>query len=196
MRHSIHVEGSAFGLRPVELPDASFIVQMRTADPSRTRYVHPISPDVELQRAWLAAYFQRGGDYYWVIERRATHQPEGLIGVYDMNHVASSAEWGRWILRPASLAAVESALLIYRVAFEQLKLDSLYCLTVADNQPVVSFHDSCGLRRAGILKAHFKLGEKSFDAVKHILVRQEWDSVRDRLAPQAQRIAQRFNQKP
>jgi hypothetical protein len=53
MRHSIRIEGYAFDLRPVEFSDAPFIVQMRTADPTRLRYLHPVPPDVERQRAWL-----------------------------------------------------------------------------------------------------------------------------------------------
>jgi hypothetical protein len=61
-----------------------------------------------------------------------------------------------------------------------------------DNHPVVSFHDSCGVRREEIRKAHFKLSEKSFDAVKHILSRKEWPATRDRLAPIAQITARRF----
>jgi hypothetical protein len=53
---------------------------------------------------------------------------------------------GRWILRHGSLAAAESALLVYTIGFEDLALDRVYNRTVSANQPVVSFHRSCGLR--------------------------------------------------
>jgi RimJ/RimL family protein N-acetyltransferase len=193
MRHDFRLQGFTFGLRPVELSDAEFIVELRTNDLERTRYLHPIPPEVQKQREWIEHYFARENDYYWVIERLASHQQEGLAGIYDLNSVERTAEWGRWVLRPGSLAAAESALLIYRVAFECLKLKSVHCLTVADNQRVVSFHDSCGLSRAEILKAHFKLGETSLDVVRHILMQQEWETVRNRLAAHAQRIARRLN---
>jgi RimJ/RimL family protein N-acetyltransferase len=193
MRHDLTLEGFAYGLRPVESQDAEFIVEIRTADTKRTRFLHPTSQSAEAQRDWIARYLKRENEYYWVVQRLRTRQREGVISIYDIDPRAQTAEWGRWVLRPGSLAASESALLIYRMAFEVLKLQSVYCLTVADNRPVVSFHDSCGLRREGIQKAHFKLGEESFDAVKHILTRQEWEPARDRLAGMAQMIARRFD---
>jgi RimJ/RimL family protein N-acetyltransferase len=196
MQHNLKIEGFGYWLRPVGEDDAEFIVEIRTADPERMRFLHPIPSDVSAQREWIARYLQRDNDCYWVVQRLGTNQREGVIGIYNVDPSAQTAEWGRWVLRPGSMAAAESALLIYRAAFECLKLESVYCLTVADNQPVVSFHDSCGLKRVEILKAHFKPGEKSFDVVKHILVRQEWKPVRDRLAAQAQLIAQRLNRNP
>ena len=192
MRHSYRLEGYAFALRPVEMKDADFIVQLRTGDPQRVRYLHAVAPDVEQQRSWLERYFARESDFYWVIERLESGLAEGLIGIYDLKPAESSAEWGRWILRSGSLAAIESALLVYRMAFEILGLNSLYCLTVADNLSVVSFHDSSGSRRSGVLPQHFKLGEVTYDAVKHVCTRENWPAVRNQLQPQAQLIGRRF----
>jgi RimJ/RimL family protein N-acetyltransferase len=90
------------------------------------------------------------------------------------------------------LAAVESALLVYRAVFERLKLDSVYCMTVAENLPVISFHDSCGLSRAGLLQGHFQLGDRKHDGVKHVCSRQSWPVVDQQLETQAQAIARRF----
>ena len=196
MRHSIRVEGYAFDLRPVELSDAQFIVAIRTAEASRVRYLHPISPDVELQRAWIARYFDRAGDYYWVIERRATRRPEGLIGIYGLDAVTSSAEWGRWILSAASLGAVESALLIYRAAFDRLMLDFAYCITVAHNESVLSFHDSCGLKRVGLLQDRFTLEDGVYDGVKHECSKAGYPAVVQRLESQAKMICQRLSRSP
>jgi RimJ/RimL family protein N-acetyltransferase len=192
MRHDIRVEGHAFALRPVERKDAGFIVELRSGDPSRTRFLHPVPPSVGLQEEWLDRYFERKDDYYWVVERRGSGAREGLIGIYDLDPHARIAEWGRWVLQPRSLAAVESALLIYRTAFDILGLGSVHCITVADNGPVVSFHDSCGLPKVEILKDRFRLGELSFDGVKHHCGASMWDDVRARLEPQALRIARRF----
>lgn len=192
MRHNHRLEGYAFALRPVELADAEFIVAVRTSAPERTRYLHPISPDVAAQRQWLEGYFARADDYYWVIERHEGAEREGLIGIYDLDRATASAEWGRWVLRPGSLAAVESALLIYRAGFETLGLQALHCLTVAENLPVLSFHDSCGLARLATLERRYTLGDGAHDAVKHGCTRAEWPALRARLEPQAQRIAQRL----
>lgn len=192
MRHSHQLDGWAYRLRPVALEDAELIIELRGGEGQRARFLHPISPDPALQREWIGRYLERPNDYYWVIERLDGKRSEGLIGIYGLKPDAQTAEWGRWILRPDSLAAAESALLIYRAAFEILKLDSIYCLTIADNLPVVSFHDSCGLPRVELLKQHLELGGQKYDAVKHLCTKESFATVRQRLEPQAQLIARRL----
>jgi len=191
--HDLRLEGYAFTLRPVQLEDAAFIVDLRTSDPQRVRYLHAVPRDAELQRQWLARYFERAGDYYWVLERRHGHgEPEGLVGIYDLDPDRRCAVWGRWVLRPGSLAAPECALLIYRAAFELLQLDMVYSLTAADNVRVLSFHESCGLQRGETLPNYFDLDSGPQHAVKHICTKESWPAIRERLAEQAQRIAARI----
>lgn len=192
MRHDHQISGWAFRLRPVTVADAELIIELRGGAGDRARFLHPISPDPTLQREWITRYLARENDYYWVIERLDGRRCEGLIGIYDLKPAERMAEWGRWILRPDSLAAAESALLIYRAAFETLKLDSMYCLTIADNLPVVSFHDSCGMPRVDLLRQHLELGGQKFDAVKHLCTQENFATVRQRLEPQAQLIARRL----
>jgi len=193
MRHDLRLAGHAFGLRPVELDDVEFIVALRTRDPQLVRYLHPIPPDVEQQRRWLRSYFERQNDYYFVVENRESRNRHGLVGIYNIDPIVQTGEWGRWILRPGSFAAVESALLVYRLAFEHLQLRSIYCITVADNLAVVSFHDSCGLERAASLPRHFELAGVKYDGVKHVCTQEKWPTVRGRLEVQAKRIARRLN---
>jgi len=192
MRHSHRVEGHGFDLRPVEPADAELIVELRTSDPQRVRYLHPVPPDVQQQREWLSHYFRRAGDYYWVVERRSTGEAEGLVGIYDVDEARRTAEWGRWLLKPGSLGATESALLVYRAAFEILGLDTLYCITVADNGAVLSFHDSCGLQRGVVLKDRFELLDGRHDGVVHTCERAQWPALRDNLEGQARLIADRW----
>jgi RimJ/RimL family protein N-acetyltransferase len=99
-------------------------------------------------------------------------------------------------LRRGSLAAAESALLIYRAAFDLLNLRTVYCVTVADNQAVLSFHDSCGLQRVELLRARFTLADGVHDGVKHACTREDWPALRARLEPHARRVAQRLSRFP
>lgn len=188
MLHDIAQEGPAFRLRPVRLEDAGFIVELRTMA-GHTRFLHPVSQDVEQQRVWLETYFRRPNDYYFVVEERVTQVPVGTVGIYDLDANRETAEWGRWILKPGSLAATEVALLVYRTAFEVLELRSVYCRTIAQNAQVVSFHDSCGLSRSGVLPSHFRLPDGVFDAIEHRLDCAEWPAVRELLGPRAHRTA-------
>jgi RimJ/RimL family protein N-acetyltransferase len=192
MRHNLIMEGYAFRLRPITDNDAAFVVELRS-NPELNRYLHASSNRVEDQLAWLARYYEREGDYYFVIERRTNGMPEGVIALYNIDLATSSGEWGRWILRPSSLAAVESAFLIYRTAFELLGLRSVFCCTVTDNDKVVSFHDSSGITARKLLPRHFELGGHRHDAVEHRVDLASWTGIKPRLEKLAQLTARRVH---
>jgi RimJ/RimL family protein N-acetyltransferase len=191
LKHDLHIRGFAFGLRPITLEDAEFIVQLRS-DPERTRFLHPVPLAVEAQRAYLKQYFDRENDYYFVIECHRDNSREGLVGIYDVDLQERAGEWGRWILRPGSLAAVESALRIYEAAFEHLHLEQIYSHTFLDNRSVVSFHDHCGLSQRAVRRGYYTIQGRSYDAVEHVLNRCDWPHVRPLLEPRARMIAQRM----
>ncbi len=180
MEHSIRIHGPHFALRPIGLEDAALIVELR-ADTERSRYMHAIDQDLATQVAFLQAYLARPNDYYFVVESRTECKPEGLISLYNIDPAEQRGEAGRWILRPNSLAAVESAWLIYRVAIEQLELREVFCLTLADNQRVVSFHDSCGLERRGVRPSDVQIQDVWHDRVEHALTRERWPAVNEKL---------------
>lgn len=188
MRHKLSIEGPAFRLRPIDDADTALVLELR-GNPELNRFLHRSSSSEAEQRAWFARYYDRPGDYYFVVEARATGQPEGLVSIYDVDGESRAAEWGRWILRPGSLAAIESAWLTYRCAFELLGLDRIYCRTVADNLPVVSFHDSCGIEQRRSLPGHFELDSRRVDAIEHQVDRRTWTALSGRLEKLALRIA-------
>jgi RimJ/RimL family protein N-acetyltransferase len=187
MRHDIRLTGSRFSLRPVELGDAPAIVALRT-DPVLARFINTTPPDPKLQEAWIERYFDRAGDYYFAVVDNESGAFEGTTSIYELDPAANIAEWGRWILRAGSLAAVESVLLTYRVAFDLLGLEMLYCRTVAENEKVVSFHASCGLATHATLAGEFTIGGRSLDAVEQRLARADWPEVEKRLATLAARL--------
>lgn len=191
MKHDLRIRGLAFGLRPIALEDAEFVIQLRS-DAQRSRFLHPIPLSVEAQRAYLKQYFQRDGDYYFVVERHSDNSREGLAGIYNVDLKQRKAEWGRWILKPGSLASLESALRIYQAAFDYLHFEEIYCRTVGENQLVLSFHDRCGLSRRAILPGFFKIDQVTYDGVEHVLTRQDWPRVRQLLEPKARMVAQRM----
>ena len=187
MRHDLSVQGHAFALRPVDIADARFILELRR-DPELSRYLHPVSPLLSDQERWLNEYFERDGDYYFIVMRRSTGAPEGAIGLYGLDLESQEAEWGRWVLRPGSPAAVESAWLIYRIAFEVLHLHLVFCRTLAENVKVVSFHRSCGLELRST-EERLNIG-----CVERPVVRQELTSgMWDRIGPELDRRAAAYS---
>ena len=190
MKKKVVVSGYLYRLRPVGMQDAKFIIDTRLEDAERNKYIHRISSSIEAQEQWIAAYLERDDDYYFVVENMLTGEAEGLIGIYDIEN--GVAEWGRWVIRKASFAAVESVDLIYQAAFEHLGLNELYCRTLCLNETVVSFHDSIGQKHGGIIKDCFTIDGESYDAVKHFVDRQYYfDTVQEALQSKAIRLFER-----
>ena len=179
MRHDISLTCVRYRLRPVTLEDAAFIVELRN-DPLLNRFLHEISPRVEDQAHWIERYFERPGDYYFIVEDCNRGIPQGAVGLYDVAADLSGAEWGRWILKRGSMAAVESAWMIYEAAFARLSLASLSCRTVVDNGKVLSFHDNFGARRMAVLEGHFLLRGERRSAIEHCITADEWPELRAR----------------
>jgi RimJ/RimL family protein N-acetyltransferase len=179
-----------YRLRPVTLEDASFIVALR-ADPLLNRFLHEISPRVEDQVAWLECYFLRPDDYYFIVEDADSGEPHGAIGIYEVAENNAGAQWGRWILKRGSMAALESAWLIYETGFSRLQLAKLSSRTLVDNARVVSFHDSFGASRFAVLEQHFLVRGEPKSAIEHHIEAGEWPVLRARHYSTVSRLAQR-----
>jgi RimJ/RimL family protein N-acetyltransferase len=188
LRHNLSVEGHAFRLRPVEIGDAAFILELRL-DPQSNRYLHRGATNLHGQQTWIEQYFDRLGDYYFVIENRATGAPQGTAGIYNVDAAERTAEWGRWIVRAGSLAALESACMVYTAAFDLLDLEALTCRTILENASAVAFHDSFGVQRIGLLPCYFDCGGRVLDAVEGRLTRARWHALRENTLAKAARAA-------
>lgn len=165
MKHNLRVEGVGYRLRPIRLADAKFVIDIRLEDRDRNQYIHAVSPELALQEEWLERYFEREGDFYFVVENKITSEPEGLIGIYDLD--GDKAEWGRWVIKKGSLATTESLDLLFKIAFDTLNLEELYCRTICENDRVVSLHDSLPQLKRGLLKNAIEVNGVKYDAVEH-----------------------------
>ena len=150
MKHSIRVEGEAFRLRPVSTDDAAFIIKLRT-NPELGKHLHATSPSMDDQIAWTQRYYEREGDWYFIVEQASNSESHGAVAIYNYKAADASAEWGRWILKRGSLAALESSSLVYDAGFDRLGLALMYSRTEEVNQPVVSFHTSLGSALHGLV---------------------------------------------
>jgi RimJ/RimL family protein N-acetyltransferase len=186
LRHDLRLDGPAFRLRPVGTGDAATILELRR-DPSRSQFLQETDPSVDAQVRWLDAYYDRPGDYYWAVERVADESTEGFLGLYDVD--GDTAEWGRWVLRPGSLAAPESAWLVHEAGFTVLGLDTLITRTLAGNRAVVAFHDRYGAETVRTLPGHALIGGVLHDAVEARMTRAGWATAGPRLLAMAERTA-------
>jgi RimJ/RimL family protein N-acetyltransferase len=181
MQHAIQAEGFGVRLRPVRLADAGFIVWLRNLGHAKGR-IGDSATDEAAQRAWLEAYFQRAGDYYFVIET-AGGVPAGAYGIYDVT--GRSAESGRWVVRPDVPAGVPSAILAFDTAFGVLGLAELRAKTVTTNQPVLSLNRKLGFRQTRVEAGSQVIGGKLVDQAHFLLEARDWPAVRERVVPLA-----------
>lgn len=182
--------GIAYRLRRASVADAEFVLELRTTDPGRTKYLNSISTDLEAQRKWIQDASTDSGNLYFVIENKFSNKPEGLIGIY--NFEGSTAEWGRWITRRDSLCAIESVYLLANYAFNTLGLESIYSKTLQENMVVVSFHDSIGaLRMTEEVQLASHDGEDK-PAIRHKITREIFfKSISEKLLTKAIALASR-----
>ena len=169
-------------LRPVQMGGAAFILWLRNPDHVRGK-VGDSAADVTSQEEWLKKYFEREGDYYFIVETLGGI-PLGTHGIYDVK--GGKAEIGRHIIRPEVFAGVPSAILTTELGFGRLGLSELRSTVVSSNVKVISFHRRCGAKQVGILRSAQTIGGRSVDLVEFVMTSGKWFKVRSGLFPLAQ----------
>ena len=138
-------EGPNLVLRLITPEDASYVHGLRM-NPAYNQHLSEVQGTAEDQRRWIEGYKTReveGREFYYVIERKGG-QPCGVVRLYDID--AESFTWGSWILdagKPPK-AALESALLIYQIAFDLLGMDQAHFDVRRDNESTLAFHRRFG----------------------------------------------------
>ena len=144
------IKGPNLTLRLIEPNDAAFVFGLRT-NPLYNQNLSAVRGTVDDQRRWIEAYKDREAErseFYYVIERK-DGTPCGVVRLYDID--ANSFTWGSWILdanKPPK-AALESAVLIYQIAFDLLDLESARFDVRGENGTTLKFH-----RRFGATETH------------------------------------------
>jgi RimJ/RimL family protein N-acetyltransferase len=124
--------------------DAEFILSLRT-DVEKSRYLSAVSDDLDAQRGWLTAYSEAKGQAYFIIECRG--EPIGTVRLYDAQQ--DSFCWGSWILKEGrpKQAAMESALMVYSYALDDLGFRSAHFDVRRENERVWRYHERLGAVR-------------------------------------------------
>lgn len=146
--------GKNINLRPVEIEDASFILELRMQT-DKTQFLSPVENDLAKQQAWLKTYKQKeqaGLEYYFVIESKQAENL-GLVRVYDLQ--PDSFCWGSWLIKGTApkTTAIESALLVYEFGFGfkfgMLQYKQAHFDVRKGNDRVIAFHTRFGAKTVG-----------------------------------------------
>ena len=145
------IEAKTVGLRLVQASDAEFIYNLRVND-NLNKYLSSVSGGVENQRQWIGKYKEKEyakEEFYFIIYRRDTQESIGTVRLYDFIKDKNSFCWGSWILNgnKTRYAAVESALLVYELAFKKLEFEQSHFEVRKENIKVVDFHRKFGAKQ-------------------------------------------------
>ncbi|MFN3784299.1 MAG: GNAT family N-acetyltransferase; N-acetyltransferase [Spirosomataceae bacterium] len=117
-------EKYGISLKLVEIQDAEFILELRTNDEQRAKYLSQTEKDVEKQREWIRKYKERealGYDYYFIAvdeyDRRL-----GTVRIYDIGkEVFTSGSWIFFKKAPVDVA-MKAFFIVLDIGFNELKL--------------------------------------------------------------------------
>ncbi len=145
--------GKTVHFRLVELSDANFIHSLRT-DLTFNKHLSVVTGAVKDQEKWLLNYKEReknNAEYYFIICRNDNDESVGSVRLYDFKGGKDSFCWGSWILNEnkTKSAAIESALLVYDLAFNKLNFKSCHFDVRNANDKVIDFHLKMGAVQTG-----------------------------------------------
>lgn len=136
--------GKILTFRDANVNNAAFILSLRT-DEIKSRYLSAVSADLSAQQTWLAGYANAQNQAYFIIEYQ--NEPIGTVRLYDPQQ--NSFCWGSWILKDSrpSQAAMESALMVYSYAVNELGFQTAHFDVRKANDRVWKFHERFGAQR-------------------------------------------------
>ncbi len=160
-------------LRLIQESDVDFLLSLRLNQNLNT-YLNKVSNDKQQQLLWLANYKEReknGLDYYFVIVDKKLGDI-GLIRVYNIDYANKIFTWGSWVIseenRP-KYAAIESLLLVYEFAFNELNLLLARFEVRNDNIDVIKLYNRFGAKYLyhDDLNNYFELTKTNYIQLKY-----------------------------
>ncbi len=135
------VAGPGLVLRLIEPEDAEYVHGLRV-NPAYNQHLSQVRGTADDQRRWILDYKVReaaGEELYYIVER-GDGERCGTVRLYDID--GERFTWGSWILdhnKPRK-AALESAYLVYEIAFDRLGLSRAVFEVRRDNENTLGFH--------------------------------------------------------
>jgi diamine N-acetyltransferase len=105
-----------------------------------------------------------------------------MLSLVDIDHGNRRAESGRFLIGEEDAvrgvpAAVESMLLLYQLAFDELGLQRIYGIVAADNRRMIKWQRYLGMQEEGRLRQHLIIDGRPCDIVCLGLLADEYHSV-------------------
>lgn len=127
------IRGVYVNMHSVLPEDAGVTLKMRL-DPQKAKYLHPIENDLKKQENWIKNQNMEEGDYYFLAKDK-NGQAIGTFGIYNLD--LNEGESGRLIVYGNPLQSIEINLLLFRFAFEYLKISQIKGVVDENNRSAI-----------------------------------------------------------
>ncbi len=159
-------------LRLVKESDANFILSLRL-NKNLNSYLTPVNDNVDEQIKWIKKYKLKeleGLEYYFIIMDK-TLGAIGLVRIYDIDYAQKAFTWGSWVLKEdrPKYAAIESAMLSYEFAFNELGLFIANFNVMKENGRAINFYKHFGANYlfSDDINHYFELTKKTYLSLKY-----------------------------
>lgn len=116
------IHGKYVTMRSVMPSDAAVTLSMRL-NKEKTKYLHPVSNDLEKQTEWIKRQNEREGDYFFLAISNKTNKAVGTYGLD--SYIGTVGHTGRLLMYGNALESIESNILVYRFIFEYINLEKI-----------------------------------------------------------------------
>jgi len=159
------LEGEFIRLRPLHIKDAELTFSWRNG--GRTKYLNKSAANVFEQSKWIES--RPDSELNFIIELN-NGLSVGMISLINIDHTNHHAESSRFLIGNEDAvkgipAAVESMKLLYKLAFDQLKLVRIFGTVAENNALMIKWQKYLGMKEEGRLRMHLYQDGKYFDAV-------------------------------
>lgn len=134
------LEGKYVYLKSADIEDAEFTLSLRQ-NPALTKYLPRLDISLEQQKSWIKSQREKAGDYFFVV-RSNDGTRIGTTSIYNVN--GETSEGGRLALVGDPMQNAEASLLLYRFAFNVLKLKTITGYIVDGNKRAERFNKQFG----------------------------------------------------
>lgn len=168
------IEGSHVKLRLLETADAELTFKWRQSD--RAVLLNKGAETIDSQRIWIEN--RPSSELNFMIELNNGSRV-GMISLISINQFNKNAEAARFLIGEETMAqgipvAIESMMLLYKLAFETLGLERVYGTVVEDNVLMLKWQKFFGMSQEGIMRRHYYINGKFQDAIIVGILKEEY----------------------
>ncbi|MGL6064754.1 MAG: GNAT family N-acetyltransferase [Fusobacteriaceae bacterium] len=152
----------------VQEEDAKFILELRSNE-TLNKYLSKSVVTEDEQKKWIREYKKREfekKEFYFRIDNK-TGEQLGFVRLYNVNYEMNTFTWGSWIIKEGrpTYSAVESALIIYEYAFNELGMAKAIFDVRKENIGVLKFHKRFGAIKLyeDELNEYFELPKEKYE---------------------------------